>query len=150
MNFAAPLNLLTCTCAHFTVGFDLSAVQEVLMEQPISSVPRAPAGVVGLLNLRGNVVPVISLHHALGVPGVSLKDTPHRHIIISLAESTVSLLVDDVGEVIDVEKSHYFTELAGLTSPIEELTLGIYTAPRLTVLHLDPELTCRVNTGGHV
>jgi len=117
------------------------------MEQPITRVPRAPGGVLGLLNLRGNIVPAISLHHALGVSGDQVNGAPHRHIILSLAATTVSLLVDDVGDVLNLDRSCYFTDVAGLANPIKELTLGIYTAPQATVLHLDPELACRVDTG---
>jgi len=145
MKLTTPLSILTCTCGHYTVGFDLHSVQEVLMEQSITPVPRAPGGILGLLNLRGNIVPAISLHHALGVTTAPLNELPHRHIIISLAESTVSLLVDNVGEVLNLDSSCYFTDVAGLSNPIKELTLGIYTVPQTTVLHLDPELACRAD-----
>lgn len=148
MTPTTPLNILTCTCGKYTIGFDLHSVQEVLIDQSIARVPRAPGGILGLLNLRGNIVPAISLHHALGLPTTHSSELPHRHIIISLAQSVVSLLVDDVGEVLRVDSSCYFTDVAGLSNPIKELTLGMYTAPQTTVLHLDPELACRVDRQG--
>lgn len=145
-----PQHLLTCRCGHYTVGFELSAVQEVLTEQDITRVPRAPANVLGLLNLRGNVVPAISLHQALGVTGPPLAESPHRHIILSLSQSTVSLVVDDVGEVLDLDDSRYFVDVAGLSQLLRDVTLGIYTSSHGAVLHLDPESTCRTDTEVHL
>jgi purine-binding chemotaxis protein CheW len=135
--------LLTCFCGPHTIGFDLNTVQEVLTERSITRVPRAPSRVCGLLNLRGNVVPAISLHEALGIASPALGNSPHRHIILSLTHSVVSLVVDDVGEVLALDPTHYFPGAAGLHSTLKSVAIGIYTTPQAAVLHLDPEQCCR-------
>ena len=143
-----PNQLLTCRCGEYTLGFDVRVVQEVLTEQPMTRVPRAPHTVCGLLNLRGDVVPAIYLHRRLGVSDAGSIDQPHKHIIISLAASTVSLIVDEVGEVHTLDQSHYFSEVGALETPFNQVVAGIYNSPNLTILHLDPEASCRIFVGG--
>jgi purine-binding chemotaxis protein CheW len=145
MTLPAIQHLLTCMCGPHVVGFHLGVVQEILTERPITRVPRASTRVCGLLNLRGNVVPAISLHHTLGIPSPALDQAHHRHIILSLGNSVVSLVADDVGEVLELDPNNYFPDVAGLTSPLKELTLGIYTTAQAAILHMDAELCCRTH-----
>jgi len=144
MNLDATRHLLTCFCGPHTVGFDLATVQEVLTERPITRIPRASTRVCGLLNLRGTVVPALSLHQALGMPPLTIDSTSHRHIIISLTQSVVSLVVNYVGDVIEIDPARHFTDIAGIASPLRDISVGIYTTAKSTILHLDPELCCRI------
>jgi purine-binding chemotaxis protein CheW len=144
MNPDATRHLLSCLCGPHTVGFDLTTVQEVLTERPITRVPRTSTRVCGLLNLRGTVVPALSLHQALGMPPLDIGSTTHRHIIIALAQSVVSLVVNNVGDVIEIDPAQHFTDIAGIASPLRDISVGIYTTAKSTVLHLDPELCCRI------
>jgi purine-binding chemotaxis protein CheW len=144
-----PKQLLTCQCGDYTLGFDVQDVQEILTEQPMTRVPRAPKAVCGLLNLRGDVVPALYLHRILGLADSKSEPNSHKHLIITVGPSTLSLIVDDVGEVIELSSKNYFTELGGLQAPFKELVLGMYQIPTLTVLHLNPEASCRITAGGH-
>jgi purine-binding chemotaxis protein CheW len=143
MNYSLPSQLLTCRCGKYTIGFDVQVVQEVLTEQPMTKVPRAPRNVCGLLNLRGDVVPAVFLHKNLNIPGNN-EGTSSRHLILNIADSTISLLVDEVGEVLELQPEQYFREIGGLEAPFKELIVGVYHTPELTVLHLDPEASCRL------
>ena len=136
---APPAQLLTCRCGDYTLGFDVRVVQEVLTEQPMTRVPRAPSTVCGLLNLRGDVVPAVYLNRRLGIAHTASIDCAHRHIIISVNGSAISLIVDEVGEVCLLDSAHYFGDVRALDTPFNQVVVGIYNAPDLTVLHLDPE-----------
>lgn len=143
-----PVQLLTCRCGDYTLGFDVRVVQEVLTEQPMTRVPRAPSTVCGLLNLRGDVVPAVYLNRRLGIAHAASIDNTHRHIIISVNQSAISLIVDEVGEVRPLNPAHYFSDIRALDTPFNQIVVGIYNAPDLTVLHLDPEASCRIVAGG--
>ena len=145
---ALPLQLLTCRCGDYTLGFDVRVVQEVLTEQPMTRVPRAPSVVCGLLNLRGDVVPALYLNRRLGIATAESVDHTHRHIILSVNESVLSLIVDEVGEVHHLDPAHYFSDVRALNTPFNQVVAGIYNAPDLTVLHLDPEASCHIAPGG--
>jgi hypothetical protein len=54
-------------------------------------------------------------------------------------------VADDVGEVLELDPNNYFPDVAGLTSPLRDLTLGIYTTPQASILHVDAELCCRTH-----
>ena len=74
-------------------------VQEVMMPQPLTPVPLAPAHVVGLINLRGHIVPAIDLRARMAVPsdpGVS----PGGVVVIRTGGELVGLLVDAIGDVL--------------------------------------------------
>jgi purine-binding chemotaxis protein CheW len=142
-----PTQLLTCRCGKYTLGFDVCDVQEILTTQSMSRVPRAPKVVAGLLNLRGDVVPALYLHRVLGIESAPGLDDAHRHLIITVGSSTLSLIVDDVGEVLELIPHNYFTDRGGLEAPFKELVVGIYQSMETTVLHLNPETSCRISAG---
>ncbi len=148
MSTPLPAQLLTCHCGEYTLGFNVQDVQEILTEQAMTRVPRAPDTVCGLLNLRGDVVPALHLNRILGLADREDQRTRHRHLIITVGSSTLSLIVDDVGEVIELLPDHYFTELGALKAPFKEIVAGTYQTPTLTVLHLNPEASCRISQGG--
>jgi len=147
MSAHIPTQLLTCRCGSYTLGFDVQDVQEVLAKQHMTRVPRAPQVVCGLLNLRGDVVPALYLHHVLGIANSAVSLDSHRNLILTVGSSTLSLIVDEVGEVIELVSQNYFSEKGGLEAPFKELVQGIYQTPEITVLHLNPETSCRISIG---
>ncbi len=89
---------VTFTLDAESYGIDVMRVQEVLSVPEITAVPGAPPWIIGVINLRGNVVPVIDTRMRLGMsskpPGVS-----DRVIVIEADEQIVGILVDSVAEV---------------------------------------------------
>lgn len=85
-------------------GIDVMLVREVLRESEIAPVPGAPHYVLGIINLRGNVVPVIDTRRRFGLPPREM-DEDARIIIVELAEQWVGMVVDAVAEVMDVPAS---------------------------------------------
>lgn len=82
-------------------GVDVQRVQEALRAHARTRVPLAPEGVAGLVNLRGQVVLTVDLRPRLGLPPVSDEDE-QMMVVVQTSGETVSLLVDEIGDVVDV------------------------------------------------
>lgn len=81
---------------------DILAVQEIIRPTAITRVPKAPAFVKGVINLRGNVVPVINLRKRFGINKEDLTDNNARIIILNIDEIKIGITVDSVTEVIKI------------------------------------------------
>ena len=82
-------------------GVNVMQVREVLRYSDIAPVPGAPAYVLGIINLRGNVVSVIDTRMRFGLPPAEVTDNT-RIMIIESERQTVGILVDSVAEVVDL------------------------------------------------
>ena len=85
-------------------GINVMQVQEVLRVSEIAPVPGAPHYVLGIINLRGNVVTVIDTRIRLGLATTEVTDST-RIVIIEGAKHVVGILVDCVAEVVDLPTS---------------------------------------------
>jgi purine-binding chemotaxis protein CheW len=105
--------------ATFNLGdetFAIAAehVHEILTSEPLTPVPLAPHHILGLLNLRGQVMPAIDLGRRLGIAASSNRRRPSL-IVLKNPEGLVAILVDAIGDVMDLA--------AGSWRPVPE-TLG--------------------------
>ncbi|MCY7294409.1 chemotaxis protein CheW [Alteromonas sp. a30] len=87
-----------------TYGINVMQVQEVLRYTDIAPVPGAPDYVLGIINLRGNVVTVIDTRSRFGLPPTETTDNT-RIVIIESDEQVVGILVDSVAEVVYLKTS---------------------------------------------
>jgi len=85
-------------------GINVMQVQEVLRVTEIAPVPGAPSYVLGIINLRGNVVTVIDTRSRFGLIPAEMDDST-RIVIIEAEEQVVGILVDSVAEVVDLKAS---------------------------------------------
>lgn len=85
-------------------GINVMQVQEVLRVSEIAPVPGAPDYVLGIINLRGNVVTVIDTRKRFGLMPKEMDDST-RIVIIESEEQVVGILVDSVAEVVDLRIS---------------------------------------------
>jgi len=85
-------------------GINVMQVQEVLRITEIAPVPGAPPYVLGIINLRGNVVTVIDTRKRFGLPPVETNDAS-RIIVIESEKQVVGILVDAVAEVVELRES---------------------------------------------
>lgn len=92
---------VTFRVADLTMGIEVARVQEVLRYQEMTVVPLAPGQVEGLINLRGQIVIAIDARRSLGLPP-STEGTYPMNIVIRSVEGAVSLLVDEIHDVIDL------------------------------------------------
>lgn len=98
------LQWVTFRLDNETYGINVMQVQEVLRYTEIAPVPGAPNYVLGIINLRGNVVTVIDTRERFGLPGADLNDNT-RIVIIETEEQVVGILVDAVAEVVYLRQS---------------------------------------------
>jgi purine-binding chemotaxis protein CheW len=89
-------------------GINVMQVQEVLRMTEIAPVPGAPSYVLGIINLRGNVVTVIDTRARFGLPSVQPTDNS-RIIIVELSGQVIGMLVDSVAEVVYLNQSEIDT-----------------------------------------
>lgn len=89
-------------------GINVMQVQEVLRETEVAPVPGAPHYVIGIINLRGNVVSVIDARSRFGLM-TKEDDDLSRIIVIEASSQTIGILVDSVAEVVDVQRSEIET-----------------------------------------
>ncbi|RUO27420.1 chemotaxis protein CheW [Aliidiomarina maris] len=87
-----------------TYGIAVMQVQEVLRYTEIAPVPGAPDYVLGIINLRGNVVTVIDTRTRFGLPGHDVTDNS-RIVIIEAEQQVIGILVDSVAEVVYLRSS---------------------------------------------
>jgi purine-binding chemotaxis protein CheW len=98
------IQLVTFRLKDETYGINVMQVQEVLRVSEIAPVPGAPAHVLGIINLRGNVVTVIDTRIRFGLP-TTKPDDASRIVIIESEQQVVGMLVDSVAEVVELRQS---------------------------------------------
>ncbi|MGY1841406.1 MULTISPECIES: chemotaxis protein CheW [unclassified Modestobacter] len=117
-------------------GVEVEHVQEVLRSQGITRVPLAPPAVAGLINLRGQVVTAIELRERLG-----RKPRPEGQeavvIVVRLRGEAVSLLVDSIADVVDVNVRDFETPPDTLDGAARDLIRGAYKLDGQLLLALD-------------
>lgn len=91
-----------------TYGINVMQVREVLRHTEIAPVPGAPSYVLGIINLRGNVVTVIDTRHRFGLPADDITDNT-RIVVIEAEKNVVGILVDSVAEVVYLRLSEIET-----------------------------------------
>jgi purine-binding chemotaxis protein CheW len=121
-------------------GVDVQQVQEVVPYQPMTRVPLAPATVEGLLNLRGQIVTGIDLRRRLELPERGAGSLP-LNVVLRGEDSPVSLLVDEVGEVIEVAANTWERPPDTLQGRIRELIQGVCPLEDELLLVLDTAKT---------
>jgi len=85
--------------AKESYGIDIANVQEIKAMSPITVVPRAPDFIEGVMNLRGQITPVVSLQTRFGMArGANTKAT--RIIVVNMESEWIGLVVDSVSEVV--------------------------------------------------
>ncbi len=121
----ATRQLCTFTLDSHLFGVDAQTVQEVIRYQEMTRVPMAPPAVSGLINLRGQIVTAIDLRKRLGLPPRAADKLP-MNVVVRSDDGAVSLLVDQIGDVIEVEADNFETPPDTLQGPARELVQGAY------------------------
>ncbi|MBX7100407.1 MAG: chemotaxis protein CheW [Myxococcaceae bacterium] len=132
--------LCTFTVDGLLFGLDVTAVQEVLRPQEMTPVPLAPEVVRGLINLRGQIVTALDLRRRLGL-GLAPRDQPAMNVVVRHDEGVVSLLVDEIGDVIEVDEATAEPLPETLLADARALIDGVYQLPERLLLVLDARRT---------
>ena len=95
------LQLVTFKVAEEEFGLEILKVQEIIRTMEITKVPRSPAFVEGVINLRGKVIPIIDLRRRFGLD-TRAHDQQTRIVVIELGQMIVGFVVDSVSEVLRI------------------------------------------------
>lgn len=98
------IQFVTFVLMDETYGINVMQVQEVLRVTEIAPVPGAPSYVLGIINLRGNVVTVVDTRTRFGLPSAEMDDSS-RIIVIESDKQVVGILVDAVAEVVELREN---------------------------------------------
>jgi purine-binding chemotaxis protein CheW len=119
-------------------GVDIHDVREILPSQAMTPVPLASRVVAGLINLRGQVLPVIDLRACLSLPERPLGQTS-MHIVVITRDEPVSLLVDAAVGVYEANEAAFEAPPATVDGLALELLRGVYKSPDRLLHILDTQ-----------
>jgi len=117
-------------------GVEVSSVQEVLRHQPVTALRWANESVQGLLNLRGQIVAAVDLRRGLGM-APRPEGLKAANVVVRIGSAAVSLWVDEVGDVAEVDESTFERTPATLSGVSQYLIRGVYKREGHLLLALD-------------
>jgi purine-binding chemotaxis protein CheW len=124
-------------------GVELKSVQEVIRSLEMTKVPLAPAVVSGLINLRGQIVTAVDLRRRLELepipPGMFAMN-----IMVRSEDGAVSLLVDEIGDIVAVEEASFEPPPETLRGPVRSFILGVHKLNDRLMHVLDIEKVCQM------
>jgi purine-binding chemotaxis protein CheW len=129
-------------------GIDVLNVQEVLRYQQMTRVPLAPDVIEGLINLRGQIVTAVDLRKRLNVRPRDNGSAP-MNIVVRSEEGAVSLLVDEISDVLQVDPASYEPPPQNLPEEQRELIEGLYKLDGRLLLILNTERVLQIKTNGN-
>jgi len=127
-------------------GIPVAQVQEVVRPQPITPVPLAPPVVRGLINLRGQILTALDLRRRMGLREAA-NQSALMNVVVRTDDAPVSFLVDEIGEVLDVDEDKFETPPETLQGIMRELICGVYKLDGKLVLSLSTERTIDLGNG---
>lgn len=135
----------TFTLGDGFFGVEVEKVQEVLRYQDMTSVPLAPAEVTGLINLRGQIVTAVELRRRLSLPERPADQRP-MNIVVRLDDGAVSLLVDQIGDVLLIDPDTFEAPPETIDATTRALLIGVCKLEGRLLLVLDVDKALEVDT----
>jgi purine-binding chemotaxis protein CheW len=142
---AAQQQFCTFFIQGLLFGVEVETVQEVIRHLEMTGVPLAPAEVAGLINLRGQIVTAIDLRRRLGVRDRVEGELP-MNVVVRTGDGVVSLLVDEIGDVVEVEDKNLEAAPDTLADTSRELIRGVYKLKNELLLVLDTQRSVNIGT----
>lgn len=130
---------------HF-FGLDVLKVQEIIRYQVMTRVPLARPVVRGLINLRGQIVTAIDLRRRLEL-GDRPDDQLPVNVVVHTEDGPISLLVDEIGDVLEVSEQDFERPPETLQGTARELIRGAYKLDGRLLLILDTERAVNIASG---
>jgi purine-binding chemotaxis protein CheW len=132
------IQLVVFDLASEYYGINISDVREIMRMQSITRVPGVYSFVEGVINLRGNVLPVIDLRKRLGLK-ISEHTKESRIVVIDIDSSEIGVIVDAVTEVLRVPKSAIEPASSVITNTSSNYLWGIAKLPDKLIILIDPD-----------
>lgn len=123
-------------------GVDATDVQEVLRTQPMTAVPLSSPELSGLINLRGQIVVAIDLRERLGASDKG-RGVDRLNVVVRTDEGPVALVIDEIGEVLEVSDEDLETPPETLSEPTRGLVTAVQKLDGKLMLVLDVAATAK-------
>jgi purine-binding chemotaxis protein CheW len=124
-------------------GVDLKGVQEVIRSLEMTTLPLAPKVVSGLINLRGQIVTAVDLRRRLELEAAP-AGSHVMNVVVRSEDGAVSLLVDEIGDVVEVEESSFEAPPETLRGSVRTMILGVHKLNDRLLHVLDIEKACHM------
>ena len=124
-------------------GVEVEKVQEVFRYQEMTRVPLAPSVVRGMINLRGQIITAIDLRCRFAMEGWPEDKLP-MNVVVRTEEGVVCLLVDEIGDVLEVPEGNYEPPPDTIDTVTRDLVLGVYKLEGSLLLILDTKKAVHV------
>jgi purine-binding chemotaxis protein CheW len=124
-------------------GVELKTVQEVIRSLAVTQVPLAPQVVSGLINLRGQIVTAVDLRRRLEM-APRAADVPAMNVVVRSDDGAVSLLVDEIGDVVEVDDSTFERPPETLRGSVRTIVTGVHKLNDRLMLVLDTQKACEM------
>jgi purine-binding chemotaxis protein CheW len=116
-------------------GVPIGAVQEIIKVGIVTPIPDSPSFIKGLINVRGDIVAIIDVRARFSLP---TEEEPSKHIVIVNQEGSLfGLMVNEVLEVLRVQKSDIKTPPQLMTKMHEDYVYGVITHDARLIILLD-------------
>jgi purine-binding chemotaxis protein CheW len=125
-------------------GVELKGVQEVIRSLEMTRVPLAPRVVSGLINLRGQIVTAVDLRRRLELQA-ALPGTQAMNVVVRSEDGAVSLLVDEIGDVVEVDETSFEAPPETLRGSVRDVILGVHKLKDRLMHVLDIEKACQMS-----
>ena len=126
-------------------GVEVLKVQEVIRYQEMTRVPLAPPEISGLINLRGQIVTALDLRRRLELSPRAADQLP-MNVVVRTDDGAVSLLVDEIGDVVEVSEEGFERPPDTIRGVARELIRGVYQLKDRLLLILDTEKAVMLDT----
>lgn len=136
----------TLTVGDLLLGIDVGRIQEVLRDTAFTPVPMADSAIRGLINLRGQIVTAIDLRRRIGL-GDADPGAPSSTMVLGTAEEPLALVVDTVGDVVDVDSESFEPPPDTLKGEARKMIDGAHKLERTLLLILNLETVMIVKNG---
>ncbi len=132
----ATKQFCTCKLGEYFFGIDILQVQEIIRALTFTRIPLAPSLIEGLVNLRGQIVTAIDMRHRLGLPARD-EGKPPIHVVVHLEEGSASLLVDEIGDMMELGDEAFEAPPDTVQGIARDLISGVYKLEHRLLLVLD-------------
>jgi len=140
---AHPSQFCTFYLDNLLFGVELKGVQEVIRSLEMTKVPLAPEVVSGLINLRGQIVTAVDLRRRLELEPAP-PDTQPMNVVVRSEDGAVSLLVDEIGDVVEVDETSFEPPPETLRGSVRTMIVGVHKLNDRLLHVLDIEKSCHM------
>ena len=140
IDIATKRQYCTFRLAQHLCGIEVLAVHEILRQQPMTRVPLAPPMVKGLINLRGQIITALDMRSRFGFPPRAEGAAPVNIVVDTSTdegESAAALLVDEIGDVIDIDPANCESPPDTIHGAMRELIQSVCKLEKGLLLILD-------------